>query len=272
MSTKKTNIKKEKKSKFHKKNFGFVLWYLKIWKVVKIFLAIVITLSIFYLFYLVFKNKFVDKFINDFSLNYSKVVYGNIYSNVEINGIKRANIEKINSETYEFCNLDNKNDMEPLLSKLMDDIWIKNVSIKREIPNALYINIEEYLPFALWKNGNVLHLIDENGKIIRVDEREKRAFFNLIVVAGDGSRENIYSLFNLLSSNPSLFSRIKSALRIGERRWNLELDNGIIIKMPEKNELEAWERLNKILSIHGSEIDLKTIDLRNEDKIFLEEK
>ena len=42
--------------------------------------------------------------------------------------------------------------------------------------------------------------------------------------------------------------------------------------MPEKNVIDAWSKLDKILSIRGSEIDLKVIDLRNDDKIFLEER
>ena len=41
--------------------------------------------------------------------------------------------------------------------------------------------------------------------------------------------------------------------------------------MPEKNIINAWDKLDKILSINGSEIGIKSIDLRNSDKIFLEE-
>lgn len=271
--SKKASTQKSKKSnkKFSKKNIGFILFYLKVLKIFKIFLAIILVSLTAYFIFVMYKNNIVDKTIEMLSLEYSKFIYKDICNNIEINGINKANVEKIDNEIYNFCNLENKNDLMPLLNRIMTDPWIKNINIRRELPNTLHINIEEYLPFAMWKNGNDLHIIDENGKIIMIDEREKRGYFNLIIVAGDGAKENIYSLFNLLSSNPSLFSRIKSALRIGERRWNLELDNGIIVKMPEKDELDAWGKLNKILSIRGSEIGLKTIDLRNKDKIFLEE-
>ena len=143
--------------------------------------------------------------------------------------------------------------------------------IKRKLPDTLIINIEEYLPFAIWKTNGDIHLIDEEGKIISISDKEKSKFLHLIVVAGEDSKNNIDSLFNMLSSNPTLFSRIKSAIFVGKRRWNLELDNGIIIKMPEKNIINAWDKLDKILSINGSEIGIKSIDLRNSDKIFLEE-
>ena len=97
------------------------------------------------------------------------------------------------------------------------------------------------------------------------------AYYNLIFITGDGAKENIYGLFNMLSTKPYLFGRIKSIIRIGNRRWNFELDNGIIIKMPENDIIEAWEKLDKIISIKGSEINIKSIDLRNKDKILLEE-
>ena len=40
--------------------------------------------------------------------------------------------------------------------------------------------------------------------------------------------------------------------------------------MPEENLMTAWTRLDEILSINGSEIDIKSIDLRNSNKVFIE--
>lgn len=269
MQTKQAKKKAKKINRINKKNIGLTLIYLRALKIFKVLFTVLVIALTIYLTVILYKNS--AKLKKGTSLAYSKLIYNNICGNIEINGVSRADTEKIQNDIYEFCNLEDKNDMNPLLNKINEDPWVKDITIKRKLPNTLEIQIEEYLPFAIWKNGNRLHLIDENGEIIKISEREKRSYYNLLIVAGEGSKENIYSLFNLLASNPSLFSRIKSALRIGERRWNLELDNGIIIKMPEKDALDAWNRLDKLLSIKGSEIDLTVIDLRNKDKIFLEE-
>lgn len=273
MSTRQPKKKdKKNKKKINKKNIGLILLYLRAIKVFKILFNILILILIIQLIIALYKNNIMRKFEDKLSLTYSKIVYKNICVNVEINGIEKANINDVQNTVYNFCNKENKNDMIILLEQIKTDPWIKNVTIKRKLPNTLEIKIEEYLPFAIWKNGEKLFLIDENGTIIKINEKERRGYNNLIIVAGEGSKENIYSLFNMLSSNPNLFSRIKSALRVGQRRWNLELENGIIIKMPEKNTLDAWQKLDKILSIRGSDIDIKTIDLRNDDKVFIEEK
>lgn len=272
MQTRKTKNKAKKPKKLNRKRLGLVLFYLKVFKIFKIFFCFFLLVFVVYIGITFHKNNTISKLKNNLALIYSRTMYKNICANTEINGVERANIDNIKDKIYDFCELENKNNMEKLLNEVKDDPWVKNVRVKRKLPNTLKIEIEEYLPFALLNQDNNMYLIDENGIIINISEKEKRAYYNLLIVAGEGSKENIYSLFNLLSSDPSLFSRIKTALRIGKRRWNLILDNNILIKMPEKNVLDAWSKLDKILSIRGSEIDLKVIDLRNEDKIFLEEK
>lgn len=263
--------KRKSKNKVNKNNVDLVLFYLKLTKVLKIILALSIIFAIFYLVRNIKKEKTFNEFKEKLVLTYSKLIYKDICTDIEINGVKMVNIKTIERKVREFCDLENKNDLFILAKSLEIDPWIKNISIKRKLPDTLIINIEEYLPFAIWKTNKDIHLIDEEGKIISISDKEKSKFLHLIVVAGEDSKNNIDSLFNMLSSNPTLFSRIKSAIFVGKRRWNLELDNGIIIKMPEKNIINAWDKLDKILSINGSEIGIKSIDLRNSDKIFLEE-
>lgn len=269
----KTSYKKNKKegNSSRKRNIELTILYLKLLKYFKLVLAISIIISVFSFIFLLYKNNTVQKIGNEISFLYSKYAYKNTCVNIEINGINRAEVRLAEEKVHSFCDLDNKGDLNILLSDLNHDPWIKNITIKRRIPNNLQINIEEYVPFAIWKNGEKIHLIDEYGEIINVSDREKKVYYNLLIVAGDGSKENIYSLFNMLSSNPYLFSRIKSALRIGKRRWNFELDNGILVKMPEDYVLEAWNKLDNLIKTKGAEINLQSIDLRNRDKIFLEE-
>ena len=263
---KKKNTVKRK----NRRNLEKTLFYLKVAKILRIFFHLFVFVSIIYIIILFIKEDTLIKLKNNLSNMYSNLIYNNICTNIEINGVEMVNVKDLEEKIYDFCSLDNKNNLSLLAKNILSDPWVKNLSIKREIPDTLIINIEEFLPFAIWKTDNNIHLIDEEGKIILIPERDVRKFSYLIVVAGDGAKDNIYSLFNILSSNSSLFSRIKSALFIGKRRWNLELDNGIIVKMPEEGLMTAWTRLDEILSINGSEIDIKSIDLRNSNKVFIE--
>jgi cell division protein FtsQ len=263
---------RKNKRKTTRENIGIIILLLKLFRVFKISLTIFIVVFSASFFFLLYKNNVLKNFLIESKLLYSKILYDSTCANVEINGVDKSSIYEMQKKVYNFCNLDNKSNLNILLNQLKQDSWIKDITIKRILPNTLNITIEEYLPFAIWKYGEQIELIDEQGKVINISKRERVGYYNLLLVTGDGSKENIYSLFNMLSSNPNLFTRIKSALRISDRRWNFELDNGIIVKMPEIDLLDAWDKLDKILSIKGSEIDLKIIDLRNKDKVFLEEK
>jgi cell division protein FtsQ len=67
----------------------------------------------------------------------------------------------------------------------------------------------------------------------------------------------------MLQSQPELRRRVTAAIRIGGRRWNLRIDNGIDVKLPEENSAAAWAelaRLERDFGILGR--DLTVIDLR----------
>lgn len=267
----KRKLNKKNRQKISKKNIGLAVFFLKTFRIFKIIFTIFIVIITICFLKFLYTNNIFKRFVNDVPFLYSKTFHKNICDDLEINGIDKADFFKIRTDVANFCELDNKNNLSILLNKIKKDPWIKNISIRRILPNRLEINIEEYSPFAILKVNDKYNLIDENGTIINISDREKRGYYNLIFISGNGAKENIYGLFNMLSTKPYLFSRIKSIIRIGNRRWNFELDNGIIVKMPENDMIEAWDKLDKIISIKGSEINIKVIDLRNKDKIFLEE-
>ena len=66
--------------------------------------------------------------------------------------------------------------------------------------------------------------------------------------------------------------KVYSATWVGNRRWDIRLENNIIIKLPEKNLAYAWKKLINIYSTPGAIIDLEIIDLRIEGRIFLQYK
>jgi cell division septal protein FtsQ len=57
---------------------------------------------------------------------------------------------------------------------------------------------------------------------------------------------------------------ISAFIRQGDRRWDLKLKNGILVKMPESNSdfIGAWTILEVLLAVQGLAVDLGEIDLR----------
>jgi cell division protein FtsQ len=130
--------------------------------------------------------------------------------------------------------------------------------------------IQERQPFALWQQGSRYTLVDQGGTaIVAVPSADP----SLRVIVGPDAPANAAALFAEIDKVPELGSRVRAAVRIGARRWNVYFDsfeNGIAVRLPEDNVPGAWTRLAglergyKIL-----ERDLEFIDLRLPDRLIV---
>ncbi|AAW71159.1 FtsQ-type POTRA domain-containing protein [Wolbachia endosymbiont of Brugia malayi] len=185
---------------------------------------------------------------------------------VVVNGNKFTNEKDI-------LNLVNKT--QPIIyispSKLADSIqsvskWIKHVRIHRILPNTLYINVDEHKPFALWKDNNKTSVIDSEGKVI-VDDYPTD---NFIVITGQNALSNLKFIKDILESKTQLSDHISSCIYVENRRWNIILDNGSTVKLPEDDPHSAWNYLNHLQNTTDFTFsDWSIIDMRIIDKIFI---
>lgn len=146
--------------------------------------------------------------------------------------------------------------------------WVKQATIIRKLPDALEVTITEHEAAAIWQEGGALFLVDKHGAVITDEGLEK--FGGVPHIVGAGANENLASLLALKAVYTDLFSRVKSAVWVGQRRWDLNFHNGIKIKLPEKETALAWQLLyeyesnQKILAK-----DILIIDLRQHGKTIL---
>ena len=196
--------------------------------------------------------------------------YINISGN---NRVKKEEIIAIIEEAKNGLDKSKSDDYQPLIKKLILEIkkkspWVDKVTIVRNMPNILEISITEYEPFAIWQNDGKKYITDKDGNIVLLDNIEE--FKDLVILSGDGANSHAKSLFNIFVIDPELSDNVYSATWIGNRRWDIRFENGLLIKLPETNISEAWQRLIKIYNMSGSIVGLNMIDLRIEGKIYLE--
>jgi len=74
----------------------------------------------------------------------------------------------------------------------------------------------------------------------------------------------------VLATEPELAKRVNAAVRVGGRRWNLKMDNGIEIQLPEQNPGAAWAQLAKLeRSSNLLARNVETVDLRLPDRLVV---
>jgi cell division protein FtsQ len=160
-------------------------------------------------------------------------------------------------------------DINNLRDKLEKTEWIKHAVIDRQLPDTLYIGIVERNVIALGQHNKKLHLIDEDGSIIKTNNI--KPFLSLPIIIGDGAEIHASNILILLKKDPDIYKRITSIIRISERRWNVILDNMLEIKLPEGNPEEAWNTIIKLNKEHNLLANNNNaIDLRINGKLYIE--
>lgn len=159
-------------------------------------------------------------------------------------------------------------DLDAARQRIEDLQWVRVASVEREFPNAIRVRIVERRPLALWQRGKKLVLVDDQGVVIA--DRNPGRFPHLLVVVGDDAPSHADALLTILSREPALKKRVDAAVRIGERRWNIRMDNGVYVRLPESEALEAWQRFARLERQHGLlKQDLVSIDLRIPDQLIV---
>ena len=148
--------------------------------------------------------------------------------------------------------------------------WVKTVHIERRLPHILYIRLTERTPVAVWQNKGEYRPVDADGQPV---ETFVKKLNGLPLVLGADAPERTPELLSFLAQEPELRKRVKAAVRVGRRRWNIlldDIDKGVTIRLPEKNPAAAWGRLanlNRTQGILARKVTM--IDLRMPDKLIV---
>ena len=151
--------------------------------------------------------------------------------------------------------------------------WISSAEIHRRYPDAVFVTLVEKRPFALWqsppdaKGEGLIWVVERNGGLITTRELEK--FRRLPKLVGAGAPGTAADLVDAVQTHRAISARIAAYARQSERRWNLILDDGVVVKLPEsgwQKELDALEHL--IIDGGILERDVTEIDLRSATHYF----
>ncbi|MGE0421201.1 MAG: cell division protein FtsQ/DivIB [Reyranellaceae bacterium] len=155
--------------------------------------------------------------------------------------------------------------------------WVEYAAVERRWPDTIHVALRERQAVALWQTTTVgadgkgvveYILIDRYGRKVRTVDPAESAV--RLVLAGEGAPEQVAGLFLLLQDARPIAEKLHAAVFVGQRRWNLILDGGLQIRLPEEG---AGEALKRVLELDRSDQllsrDLSVIDLRLHDRITL---
>lgn len=161
-------------------------------------------------------------------------------------------------------------DVDDIRERLLRFGWVKDARVSRRLPDTLVIDIVERQPTALWQDQGRLALIDRNGTVI--DRVSVTQMPDLPLLVGPGANLHERELDRLLDAAPTLKPQLVSATWVGSRRWDLKLQTGETIALPEGEEaartaLAKFADLDKSTGLLGR--GLLRLDLRLPGKMIV---
>jgi cell division protein FtsQ len=160
-------------------------------------------------------------------------------------------------------------DVENVRARLAALPWVQEATVRKVLPSTLEVEIVEGEAIARWRTAGGEVLVASDGRVL--NDRVPFRFRHLPLVAGRGANEAVRGGLDLMAAYPQVADRVTAAVRVNGRRWDLLLDSGATLRLPEEG---AFAALDRFVAIEGEGGVLTAgpvvVDLRLPDRTTVE--
>jgi cell division protein FtsQ len=183
-------------------------------------------------------------------------------NNIDITGFNIKNkstlFEKIENLNLKNIFLIRKKD---LINEIESNSLVENYSVFKKYPSSLDIKIEKTKFLAkINKNGQIFY-IGSNGKFVKNDFLNNQLPF----IFGNPKVIEFFNIKEIIDKSKISYSEIKNLYFFPSKRWDLELRDNTIIKLPNDNISLALNLVIEFLD------ENKYIDARIKNQIILDD-
>jgi len=192
---------------------------------------------------------------------YNKKIF--TIKHIDINGLSEKKNLSIKNEIQNIIGkniiLVKKNNF----NKIMYRNDIRDITIKKIYPNKLVINFIPAKPICEILFENYKIFLGDNGKKLEPETIDRK----LPIVYGSKNIKNIFKVINLLMSSNLDYYKINEIIFFKSGRFDINLDNEILIKYPINYSKEIINYSNDLFN-NEKFANSKIIDLRLNNKII----
>ena len=157
----------------------------------------------------------------------------------------------------------NKNE---IANKINANPTVENFSVFKIYPSSLSLKIDKTIFLAQIKSDSNNLILGSNGKLIQTDENKK----NLPYIFGDFDIKNFFELKKAIDETNFDYGKIKNLFFYKSGRWDIETNDGLIIKLPKLNLKNSLDFFQNFLS-NNPDNQIRTVDLRQNNLLIINE-
>ena len=127
----------------------------------------------------------------------------------------------------------------------------------------MFLEIQEYYPIAYFSENNKFVYLNNNFEMINSNKYLTDS--QLVKVTSYNGMVSFKNLFQELVKFENILLKTKEVQMIAPKRWNLLLNNGVLVKLGYEDKYKQFQILENIIKDKKNFI----IDLRNINKIYI---
>lgn len=199
-------------------------------------------------------------------------------NNVNFSDIKFNRVEKINISGLNY--LENEKILRDINNLNLENIFFLNgikinniinsnslveeFKVFKKYPSTINIDIEKTIFLAKINHDEKILILGSNGKFLKNDSSIK----DLPYIFGNPEISDFLNFKKIIENSKISYEAIKNIYFFKSDRWDLELKNNILIKLPKNNVKETLDNVSEFME-DISVGDKIIIDARIENQIIL---
>ena len=187
--------------------------------------------------------------------------------NIEVLGLNEDINQKITNDLI-FLKFQNLFLLKsPEIKKIIDtNNSVENYTVFKEFPSTIVIKIEETKILANLYKDSSNYFFGSNGKLIKTKNKKK----DKPSLFGDFTSKEFLKLKKMIDKSKLKYTDIKNIYFFNSKRWDIELRNGLLIKLPEKKLLESLDLSIELIKSKNFK-NISIIDARVNNQVIINE-
>ena len=185
---------------------------------------------------------------------------------IQISGLEDIDNEillsKLNNFFFKNILLINQNEISKIIEN--NDL-VQNYTILKKYPSKLDVRIEKAKFYAKINRNNKIFYVGSNGKLINNNFQ-----YELPFIFGNPEVNEFLKFKKIIDNSKLQYRDIKNLYFFQSKRWDIELNNNLIVKLPKENLDKSLDNVFEIINNNNLN-KFKIIDLRIKNQIITNE-
>jgi cell division septal protein FtsQ len=144
---------------------------------------------------------------------------------------------------------------------------VEKYSVFKRYPSTLNIKVNKTIFLAQIKKENNHFFLGSNGRFINT-KNTKNTKNNIPYIFGEFKVNNFFELKKAIDDTNFNYNDIKNFFFFQSGRWDIETNNGILVKLPKKKIKESLQIFIDIISKDNQRL-INNVDLRQKNQIII---